>query len=92
MKKRRTFPKELVKEYGEQTYRDYKRNNDAFKKYGPCKGNGNFPNTRKTFEDAAWSSVYVAEGCGFISEEEHAAFHAAIVKYAKTTRFPKNFI
>ena len=89
---RRTFPKELVKEYGEQTYRDYKRHNDAFKKYGPCKGNGNFPNTRRTYEDAAWCSVLVAEGVGLIDSSEEMNFLRAIVKYARTTKFPANFI
>jgi hypothetical protein len=86
------FTKELVKRYGEQTYRDYKHHNDAFKKYGPCKGNGNFPNTRKTFEDAAWSSVWVASACGEIEEKDEKLFLKEIVKYAKTTKFPKNFI
>jgi len=89
---RRRFPSELVKEYGEQTYRDRKRHNDAYKKYGPCKGNGNFPNTRRTYEDAAWCSVLVAEGCGLIEEHEERAFLKAIVRYAKTTKFPPNFL
>jgi len=73
-KQRRTFPKKLVKEYGEQTYRD--------RRYSG----------KSSYEDAAWSSVYVAEGCGQIESEEEKRFHAAIVKYAKTTRFPKNFL
>lgn len=89
---KKKFKKELVQEYGEQTYRDYKQHKDAFKKYGPCKGNGNFPNKRRSWEDVAWISVYVAWGCGLIKESEHNAFLRAIVKYAKTTKFPRNFI
>lgn len=73
MKCRRKFPEELVKDYGEQTYRDHQRTNNPL-------------------EDAAWASVYVAEAVGQIIESEMNKFHAALVKYAKTTKFPDNFI
>ena len=66
------FSKKLIKQYGEQTYRDSKRGH--------------------SYEDAAWSSVYVAEGCGEIESKDESKFHKAIVKFAKTTKFPKNFI
>lgn len=89
---RKKFPVALVKEFGEQTYRDYKNHRDAYKKYGACKGNGNFPNTRRSHEDVAWTSVFVAEGTGQITEKEQDAFHKAIVEYAKTTKFPRNFV
>jgi hypothetical protein len=84
--------KALIQEYGEQTYRDYKSRRDAYKKYGKANINGNFPNKRPTYEDAAWSSVYVAWGCGFITEKQQKTFLKAIIKYAKETKFPKNFI
>lgn len=73
-KTRRKFPAELVKEYGEQTYRD--------KRSTKC----------RTYDDAAWSSVYVAQACGEITEKEMNLFRGAIAKYARSTRFPKNFI
>jgi len=72
--KKSKFPPDLVKEYGEQTYRD-KKSTGA-----------------KRYKDAAWSSAYVAEACGYITEKEIPRFLEAITNYAKTTKFPKNFI
>jgi hypothetical protein len=71
------FSKELVKRYGEQTYRD--------KRAQGRKG-------KSAYEDAAWSSVYVASACGEIEEKDQRKFLKVIVNYAKTTKFPKNFI
>lgn len=48
--------------------------------------------TGQPYEDSAWPSVLVAEGCGQIKEADENAFHAALVKYAKKTKFPDNFI
>jgi hypothetical protein len=98
MKRTRSkFPKELVKEYGEQTYRDRKSHNAAYRKYANPKTNPHFRKTDNhgslwTWEDAAWTSVYVANGVGLITDKEQDKFHAAIVNYAKTTKFPRNFI
>jgi hypothetical protein len=72
-KKKSKFPPELIKEYGEQTYRDRKQ-------------------THNSYDDCAECSVMVADACGYITEKEQKAFHKAIVKYARTTRFPKSFI
>ncbi len=68
MKSRRTFPKELVIDYGGTTHGDHKKTNNSI-------------------EDCAWCSVYVAEAVGQITEGEKKRFHAALVKYAKTTIF-----
>lgn len=74
--KKPKFSPELVKKYGEQTYRD-KKNQGRRGKYA--------------YEDAAWGSVYVASACGEIEEKDELLFLKAIVKYAKITKFPKNF-
>ena len=80
VKKRTTneFDPALVKEYGEQTYRDYKRRTQ----FG----------AKSRYEDAAWSSAYVAWGCSYITEKEIPKFLKAIVRYAKTHKFPSNFV
>lgn len=67
------FTKELVKEYGEQVYRDSKYNGNSL-------------------EDNSYSNAAVAEACGEIERCEEEKFRKAILKYAKTTRFPENFI
>ena len=66
------FAPALIKEYGEQVWRDRK-------------------STQHSYEDAAWSSVYVAEAVGLITNKDIPRFHKAIVKYAKTTKFPRNY-
>lgn len=73
------FKKALVKEYGEQTYRDAKSQN------GKC------TKSLKKLELASWGNAMVAGGCGLIDGKYEAAFRRAIVRYAKTTRFSKRF-
>ena len=82
IKKRATnkFALDLVKEYGEQTVRDFRRQN----KQGTRA-------TRQRYENAAWSSVYVAEACGYIVEKEQDAFLKAIVDWACKAKLPKSF-
>ena len=48
--------------------------------------------TKNSHEDCAWSSVYVAEACGYISEKDMKRFHRAIVKYSKSFHPPRSFI
>jgi hypothetical protein len=79
MKKARAkFPKELVKDYGEQVFRDRR----ARTRYGG----------KCSFSDAAIASVWVAQACGLITEKEMPRFEKEIINYAKTTRFPKDFL
>ena len=78
MKKARKFPLELVKDYGEQVFRDRR----ARTRYGE----------KCSFEDAAIASVWVAQACGLITEKEMPRFTKEIIKYAKTTKFPEIFI
>lgn len=80
--KKYKFPANLIKEYGEQTVRDYKSQNRYSRKRA----------SRKAYKDAGWSSAYVAEACGFITEKQIPAFLEAIVDFACTTKLPKNFI
>ena len=55
---------------------------ELVKEYGECTI-GDSKRTNSSYEDASWSSVYVAEACGYIKEKEQTNFRKAIIKYAK---------
>jgi hypothetical protein len=74
------FKKEVVKEYGEQVFRD------SLARYPKA------PKSDAALNFCSWSSAFVAWGVGLITEKQLESFRKTLITYVKKTRFPRNFL